>query len=72
MVSVSYTHLDVYKRQGVLCSIIGTFLVKTKEDADQKYLLNALGRGTNLSAITVAVVSFFVVRLLLGLSLIHI
>ena len=51
---------------GVLCSIIGTFLVKTKEDADQKYLLNALGRGTNFSAITVAVVSFFVVRLLLG------
>ena len=45
---------------GVLCSIIGTFLVKTKEDADQKYLLNALGRGTNFSAITVAVVSFFV------------
>lgn len=50
----------------MLCSIIGTFLVKTKEDADQKYLLNALGRGTNFSAITVAVVSFFVVRLLLG------
>ena len=51
---------------GIICSIIGTFLVKTKEDADQKYLLNALGRGTNFSAITVAVVSFFVVRLLLG------
>ena len=51
---------------GVLCSIIGTFLVKTKEDADQKYLLKALGRGTNFSAVTVAVVSFFVVRFLLG------
>ena len=50
----------------MLCSIIGTFLVKTKEDADQKYLLKALGRGTNFSAVTVAVVSFFVVRFLLG------
>ena len=51
---------------GVLCSIVGTYLVKTKEDADQKYLLKALGRGTNFSAVTVAVVSFFVVRALLG------
>ena len=51
---------------GVLCSIVGTYLVKTKEDADQKYLLKALGRGTNFSAVTVALVSFFVVRALLG------
>ncbi len=51
---------------GVLCSIVGTYLVKTREDADQKYLLKALGRGTNFSAVTVAVVSFFVVRALLG------
>ena len=43
---------------GVLCSIIGTFLIKTKEDADQKYLLKALGHGTNFSAAAVSIVSF--------------
>jgi K(+)-stimulated pyrophosphate-energized sodium pump len=53
---------------GVLCSIIGTYLVKTKENASQKYLLSALRRGTNFSAITIAVLSFFVVWLILGIE----
>jgi K(+)-stimulated pyrophosphate-energized sodium pump len=53
---------------GVLCSIIGTFLVKTKENADQRYLLKALRRGTNFSAISVAVISFFTVWLVLGIE----
>ncbi len=53
---------------GVICSIIGTFLVKTKENADQKALLNALRRGTNFSAISVAVISFFAVWLVLGIE----
>ena len=53
---------------GVLCSIVGTFLVRTKENADQKYLLNALRRGTNFSAITIAIVSFFVVWQILGIE----
>jgi K(+)-stimulated pyrophosphate-energized sodium pump len=53
---------------GVLCSIIGTFLVKTKENADQRYLLKALRRGTNFSAIAIAVISFFVVWQLIGLE----
>jgi K(+)-stimulated pyrophosphate-energized sodium pump len=53
---------------GVLCSIIGTFLVKTKENASQKNLLKALRRGTNFSAIAIAVISFFVVWQLLGIQ----
>lgn len=46
---------------GILCSIFGTFLVKTKENADQKSLLKALSRGTNFSALMIAVVSFPIV-----------
>ena len=42
---------------GVLCSVIGTFLVRTKEGASQKQLLSALSKGTNFSAILIAVVS---------------
>ena len=53
---------------GVICSIAGTFLVKTKENADQKHLLGALRRGTYFSAISIAVVSFFVVWLVLGIE----
>ena len=50
---------------GILFSIIGTFLVKTKENADQKSLLNALSRGTNFSAILIAIVSFPLVYFIL-------
>jgi K(+)-stimulated pyrophosphate-energized sodium pump len=53
---------------GVICSILGTFLVKTKENADQRTLLKALRRGTNFSAISVAVISFFAVWLILGIE----
>ena len=53
---------------GILCSIIGSFFVKTEENADQRTLLKALSRGTNLSAILIAVVSFFLVWALLGLE----
>ena len=51
---------------GVLCSIIGTFLVRTKEGASQKDLLRALSKGTNFSAIVIAVVSFPLVYFILG------
>jgi len=51
---------------GVLCSIIGTFLVKTKEGASQKQLLGALSRGTNLSAILIAVIALPLVYYVLG------
>ena len=53
---------------GILCSIIGSFFVKTEENADQRTLLKALSRGTNLSAILIAVISFFLVWALLGLE----
>ena len=43
---------------GVLASILGSLLVKTGESTDQSTLLKALRRGTNTSAIIIAVVSF--------------
>ncbi len=43
---------------GIVCSILGTFLVKTKENASQKDLLRSLSRGTNFSAIVIAVIAF--------------
>ncbi len=51
---------------GVICSIFGTFFVKTKEGATQKQLLSALSRGTNLSAILIAVISLPLVYFILG------
>ncbi len=51
---------------GVVCSIFGTFFVRTKEGASQKQLLGALSRGTNLSAILIAVVAFPLVYYVLG------
>lgn len=51
---------------GVVCSIFGTFLVKTKEGASQKELLKALSRGTNFSAIIIAIVSLPLVWFTLG------
>ncbi len=51
---------------GVVCSIFGTFLVKTKEGASQKELLKALSRGTNFSAIIIAIVSLPLVYFILG------
>lgn len=50
---------------GVICSILGTFFVKTKEGASQKNLLTALRTGTYISAILIAILSYFVVRWLL-------
>jgi len=45
---------------GVLLSLIGIFMVKTKENADMKQLLGALSRGTNTAAILIAVATFFI------------
>ncbi|HPN16478.1 MAG TPA: sodium-translocating pyrophosphatase [Candidatus Aminicenantes bacterium] len=53
---------------GTLLSILGIFLVRTKEGASQKQLLGALGRGVNGSSIGIVIVSFAVIRLL-GLPL---
>ena len=51
---------------GVICSILGTFLVRTKEGASQKQLLRALSRGTNFSAILIALAAFPLVYFVLG------
>ncbi len=46
---------------GIVCSIIGTFLVRTKENAGQKELLKSLSRGTNFSAVIIALAAFPIV-----------
>ncbi len=51
---------------GIVMSIVGTFFVRTGESIDQKQLLKALSRGTNLSAIAIAIVALPVVWLVLG------
>jgi len=51
---------------GVLASFIGSFFVKTKEGASQKELLGALRKGTNVASILVAVLSYFLVKAILG------
>ena len=43
---------------GVILSILGIYVVRTKEGASLKDLLGSLSRGTNLSAILIAVLSF--------------
>lgn len=53
---------------GIIASIIGTFFVKTKENATQKMLLSALRRGTYISGIIVAVASFFLIKFTLGME----
>lgn len=51
---------------GVVFSIIGTFFVRTKENADQKSLLSSLRRGTNFSAVLIAISAFPIIWFLLG------
>ena len=49
---------------GVFLSLIGIFLVRTKEGAGMKELLHSLGTGTNVSAVLIAVASFLILYLL--------
>lgn len=51
---------------GILCSILGTFLVRTKEHASQKDLLKSLGRGTRFSALLIAALALPLVWFILG------
>ena len=51
---------------GIICSIFGTFLVRTKEGAGQKELLKALSKGTNFSAVVIAILSLPLVYFVLG------
>ena len=51
---------------GILLSILGVFLVRTKAEATMKQLMGALERGVNVAAILVALATFGVCYLLLG------
>ncbi len=51
---------------GIICSIIGSFLVKTKENASQQALLKSLRTGTYTAAILAAVLAAPLCHLLLG------
>ena len=51
---------------GIVCSIIGSFFVKTKEDATQKSLLTSLRTGTYLAAALSAVAAAPLTYLMLG------
>ena len=51
---------------GVLASVIGTFFVKSKEEASQKVLLAALRKGVIISSIIVAIAAYFLVVVTLG------
>lgn len=58
---------------GIFLSLIGIYLVRTKEGASMKDLLHSLGLGTNVSAALIAVATFIILYLLgienwLGLS----
>ena len=51
---------------GVLLSLIGIYMVRTKENAGMKQLLGALGRGTNTAAVLIAIATFGIMYLLFG------
>ena len=51
---------------GIVCSIIGSFLVKTKEDATQQSLLKSLRTGTYTAAILAAIVAAPLTYVVLG------
>ena len=58
---------------GIFLSLIGIFLVRTKEGASMKDLLHSLSMGTNVSAVLIAIATFIILYLLgienwLGLS----
>ncbi len=49
---------------GTLLSIIGIFLVRTREGATQKQLLKSLGFGVNISAVLIIIASFLILMVL--------
>ncbi len=50
---------------GTVLSVVGVMVVRTKEGATQKELLQALGRGVNLSSVLIVIAAFFLTRFLL-------
>ena len=49
---------------GIFLSLIGIFLVRTKEGASMKDLLRSLSLGTNVSAVLIAIATFAILYLL--------
>jgi K(+)-stimulated pyrophosphate-energized sodium pump len=50
---------------GIFASILGIFMVKTKEGATQKQLLSSLSFGINVSSVIIIIGTFFSVKFLL-------
>ena len=50
---------------GVILSILGIYTVRTTENATQKNLLDALGRGVNISSVLIFVLSGMVIKYVL-------
>ncbi|MGN8896677.1 sodium-translocating pyrophosphatase [Flavonifractor sp. HCP28S3_F3] len=51
---------------GVICSVLGTFLIRTREDATQKSLLATLRKGTYTAAVLAAIIGAPVTYLIMG------
>lgn len=51
---------------GVISSIIGSFMVKVKEEASQQSLLKALRRGIYTASLLVVIFSYFLIKFILG------
>ena len=51
---------------GMVCSLIGSFMVKTKEDADQKSLLKTLRTGTYSAAVLAAICAAVLTDVIMG------
>jgi len=49
---------------GIVLSILGIFIVRTKENASQKQLLSSLNRGVNFSSVFIAIFSFLILWVL--------
>ena len=51
---------------GVICSVLGTFLIRTREDATQKSLLATLRKGTYTAAVLAAIIGAPVTYFIMG------
>ena len=49
---------------GTILSIVGIFAVRTKENATQKELLGALGKGVNVSSVLIVILSLGIIKIL--------
>ncbi|MEN6619914.1 MAG: sodium-translocating pyrophosphatase [Rikenellaceae bacterium] len=49
---------------GIILSVIGIFIVKTKEGAGMQQLLRSLGRGVNVSSVLIAISTFGILYML--------